>query len=325
MLGFIRDFSPIDRLGMKSILLLAALSLLLAACPASDPDEQGGTPTSGPSATVSPNSTAFPSPTPAPTVAPTPSPTLEPVGWRKTSAPPRVTTEASYWIEVDVSDRRKIMAAVFEGSGSGPHPVVVFLHGIEGFRERHLELAKGLSEEGMTVVAGCWFDAYTESTAQGDAIRCPGGPPVLTLSFAPITAAVTNISMLINSARTLPNVQGDNVALFGNSLGSIAGTAVAITGARLKALVASSGYVTSYVPFGIAGIQTPVLILHGTLDPLIPVREAQKFEAALLAAGKDVEVKYYEGAPHEILQNPEWRDRVRADAAEFLKRKLGIN
>ena len=232
--------------------------------------------------------------------------------------------KASYWIEVDVSEGRKILAALFEPSGPGPHPAVVFLHGIEGFRESHLELAREMSQHGMTVIAGCWFNAYIDPdvSGQSDAIRCPDGPPILTLSFAPVAAAVTNISMFINSVRTLPNVKSDSVALYGSSLGSIAATAVALTGARLKAVVASTGYITSYLPLGVQGIQAPVLIMQGTADAIIPVAEARKFEAALKADGKDVEAKYYEGAPHEILDDPKWRGQVRADAAEFLVRKL---
>ncbi len=308
---------------IKYLFGIVALSLLLTACPAGNPGDIDATATAEASATVIPNITASPALEPSPTVA-VPTPTVEPIGWRKIATTPRANIEPSYWIEVDVSERRKITAAVFEGSGEGPHPVVVFLHGAEGFRQRHLELAKDLSEHGMTVVAGCWFDAYIDATVGSDGIRCSNAPQILTLSFAPVTAAVTNISMLIHSVRTLPNVQENNVALFGNSLGSIAGTAVAITGARLKAVVASTGYVTTYVPFGTAGIDAPVLIMHGTADALIPVDAARRFEALLKADGKEVEAKYYEGAPHEILDNADWKARTRADAAEFLKRKLGL-
>ncbi|MSQ31794.1 MAG: hypothetical protein EXR59_00935 [Dehalococcoidia bacterium] len=90
----------------------------------------------------------------------------------------------------------------------------------------------------------------------------------------------------------------------------------------MKAVVASSGYIISYLPIGVQGLVPPVLILLGTADVVIPLQDARRFENALRADGKQVEVKYYEGVPHEILNDPKWGDQSRADAVEFLKRKL---
>src|SRR5687767_14700609 len=97
---------------IKYFLGMVVLSLLLVACPAASPDEIDATTIAEASAT-SQSQTSDPSPTSEPTATtsvPTPTPTVVPVGWRKITMTPRADTQASYWIEVDVSERRKITA-----------------------------------------------------------------------------------------------------------------------------------------------------------------------------------------------------------------------
>lgn len=48
----------------------------------------------------------------------------------------------------------------------------------------------------------------------------------------------------------------------------------------------------------VGGTTPPVLLLHGTDDPLVPVKQAEVFEAALLKAGVQVELVRMEGAGH---------------------------
>jgi len=66
----------------------------------------------------------------------------------------------------------------------------------------------------------------------------------------------------------------------------------------------------------------PFLIFHGTLDPLVPVDQAQQFHAALQTAGVSSELILFEGEGHSI-EKPEniqiFSERLRA----FLQKQLG--
>lgn len=70
----------------------------------------------------------------------------------------------------------------------------------------------------------------------------------------------------------------------------------------------------------------PTFILHGTVDPIVPVRQSQRLEKALKEAGITFETFYMEGVGHELLPNDATlreraMDGVRRGIA-FLKRAL---
>jgi dipeptidyl aminopeptidase/acylaminoacyl peptidase len=67
-----------------------------------------------------------------------------------------------------------------------------------------------------------------------------------------------------------------------------------------------------------AGIRTPVLLLHGEDDDLVPVQQARDMEHALGVNGADVEAKYYPRADHGLAQNP----AVRADLVDQITQFL---
>lgn len=55
-------------------------------------------------------------------------------------------------------------------------------------------------------------------------------------------------------------------------------------------------------------IHGPILLLGGTRDPVTSVQQVRDFEAAALAAGKDVNAQYFPDAGHGVQH---WRDRLR--------------
>lgn len=91
-----------------------------------------------------------------------------------------------------------------------------------------------------------------------------------------------------------------NVALIGFSQGSImALDAVASGRWPVGAVIAFSLRLASPAPLAPA-LQTPVLLIHGTTDPVIPITEATNAKAALTAAGLNTKLHLLPGVGHTI-------------------------
>lgn len=65
----------------------------------------------------------------------------------------------------------------------------------------------------------------------------------------------------------------------------------------------------------------PALILHGTMDALVPVEQSQFLKARLDAVGVPAELLVIEGAPHSFHLQPQQRD-LRATVIDFFDRHL---
>jgi predicted esterase len=65
-------------------------------------------------------------------------------------------------------------------------------------------------------------------------------------------------------------------------------------------------------------VSSPVLLLHGEDDPLVPVNQARDMEVALRARGSDVVAKYYPGADHGLAWIPKIRPDLIEQITEFL-------
>jgi dipeptidyl aminopeptidase/acylaminoacyl peptidase len=111
---------------------------------------------------------------------------------------------------------------------------------------------------------------------------------------------------LLAVARTLPGARADRAALFGLSRGGHAALWAASTGAGVQAVVVDAPALVPVVPNPppnplevVADLDAPLLILHGTDDPLAPVELSREYEAAARALGKPVTAVYFEGVGHQ--------------------------
>jgi hypothetical protein len=66
-------------------------------------------------------------------------------------------------------------------------------------------------------------------------------------------------------------------------------------------------------------------MLQGTQDIFFPndARDAHLWEGAMHVAGKSVESRYFDGAPHELIFRPPWHDDALKLASTFLTQRLG--
>jgi dienelactone hydrolase len=225
------------------------------------------------------------------------------------------------WIEVPEPGGDRLRAAVAWPEGVGPAPILIVLHGTEGFRDEDALLAESFARGGFLTVAGCWFG--------GD--ECPRGP-----AFRGVTPDATrHIRTLIGAAAGLARARADRVALFGHSRGGMLALLAASTGLEVQAVVVSSAqFVTGYTahrsprpvdvtPLSLLpGLRAPVLMLHAVGDPTSDVRDALAYEHAAHDAGKPLEAYYYDVGVHRLAFEPAVRDDVIRRVVRFLRRHL---
>jgi len=244
----------------------------------------------------------------------------------ETEAPPGTETLAVQWVKVAVPSLGAMLAAVARPRGAGPFPTIVLLHGTHGFAHEYVRLAQDMaSGADVLAVAACWFRGSAGSgTRFITPIACPDGPPMSPPSSPESLHALT---ALVQAVRTLPGAHPDRVALFGHSRGAAPILSYIVRAGDVRAAILNSaGY-----PAALSiEVKAPVLILHGTADSpadggvaVTNIQMARDFEAKLRAAGKPVEVVYYEGGRHNDIftSSTQYRDEVQK-MLTFLRRHL---
>lgn len=239
------------------------------------------------------------------------------------SAPPGVEAPGAQWYKLDGSNGHRFLTAVLRPQGTGPFPVVVVLHGSGGLTKNYLSLAEDLARAGFLVVVGCWQAG--EAPTPGNAI-CSEATPQAKWVADP---AANSGKELIAMAKTLPNAQADRVGLYGISRGGHAALWAASTGAGVQAVVADGPAhrpAISPAPASsqdvVARLDTPLLIMHGTKDTVIPVEQSREYERAARAFGKSIAVVYFDGIGHMPSLLPESQVAARQRAIAFFREKL---
>lgn len=179
--------------------------------------------------------------------------------------------------------------------------LVIMLHGV------------GSSGADLAPLANAWKQALPGAVFVSPDAPAPSsfGPGYQWFSVAGVTEE--NRSGRIQEARpsfdtvisTIVEENGfsdrlDRVALVGFSQGTImALDAVASGRWPVGAVVGFSGRLASPLPLEPA-TATPILLIHGTADPVIPSAESTKAAAALQALGMTVDTVILPGLPHTI-------------------------
>ena len=228
--------------------------------------------------------------------------------WTTVAAPAELNVPGAQWIKVNGRDGHNFLAAVLRPQGAGPFPVVVVLHGASGLQPGHLALADEVARAGFLVVVGCWQFVASPPAPVPNPI-CSEAPPQAAWQADP---AANSGKELISAARTLPGARPERVGLYGISRGGNAALFAASTGASVQAIV---GDAPAHLPLRvkpappstqevIAGLAAPVLLLHGTADPVVPVEQSREYERAARALRKSVTAVYFEGVGHVVTFAP---------------------
>jgi len=244
----------------------------------------------------------------------------------------RSNQDSLYWITVK-TDSGVIHAAVIFPKGSGPFPVVILLHGTHGFAQEYINIARRLADSGIVGIAACWFAGRKGAGERFiTPINFDDAPPLVDApGLDRFRVARYSIDTLLFEIRKLAQIEKNRVALFGHSRGGGAALDYAVTHPdKVQAIVLNSAGYPSEVIQRSTALDVPILIIHGTADNpedggslFTNIAMARQFEAALRAAKKDVEAKYYEGSGHnELFRNStQFNDTVK-QIIQFLQKSF---
>lgn len=305
--------TSVVRSALLALISVAFLAGWVAPVGVGGPQIQGEEPAAGPSLEGTPAEGALAEPAPGPAVG----------AWAPTVSPAAAPRSSAQWIEVVAPNSRKLLAAVYRPQGAGPFPVVAVLHGSSGFEPAYLSLAEDLARGGFIVVVGCWFSGSFGRGATTDVVPCPDAPAFGGANLDTIGYALA----LVEAAATQPGARADRVGLFGHSRGAQAALLITSTVGRVQAVVASagagSGGAIDTPPLTlVAGLQAPVLLLHGTADRTVDVQHSRAYTEEARALGKTVEAHYYEGADHPLPFLRTTRQDVRQRAIGYFQQYL---
>jgi dienelactone hydrolase len=207
------------------------------------------------------------------------------------------------------SGGRTIAVDVFQAGLPARRPAVLMLHGADGLQghTQYLDAARHVAAAGYHVHLVHYLDRTGERRASFG---------TLFQNFQLWMDTVNDaLAFVASHAITDP----DRVGLVGISLGSALGLAVASADRRIKAMVSYFGPLPQGAIAQDAKLP-PTLILHGGMDPIVPVANAYAIEALLRQHGVPHEVKVYPEQAHGF------RGEAQRDATQralaFLQRHL---
>ena len=226
------------------------------------------------------------------------------------------------WLYLAGPGGKRFLTAILSPRGAGPFPVVVVLHGADGLAPHYMTLAETIAGAGFLVVVGCWQARpagtggrlCSEATPQSEWVADP---------------AANSGKELITLARSLRDAKPDRVAIYGLSRGGHAALWAASTGADVQAVVVDApAHAPAIAPAPpstltiVAGLKAPLLLMHGTSDASIPVKQSREYEAAAKVAGKQIEAVYFDGVGHLVSLLPQSQTEAVARALAFLRKHL---
>jgi len=231
------------------------------------------------------------------------------------------------WIKA--KDGVYIASAIRKPKGEGRFPAIVMFHGAPGGRGMEQLITWSRGDFGGPVWERFLQEGYVVVVAD-----YRGGDMNL-MSVPSTNGMVTSIDdglTVIDYARALPYVDPARVSLYGVSLG---GNLVMQLVSRVNVRSAIVGapaaiwFLGMKFPPGpdtkpdpeiakknIEPIKTPILILQGTADRLLPV--ATMLHDALAAAGKNVRMEVYENGYHDFCLGPQGQKRPDLPHGEIL-------
>jgi phospholipase/carboxylesterase len=184
-----------------------------------------------------------------------------------------------------------------EGVTAAPERLVVFLHGVGASADDLLPIASALAPSlpGAEILLPDGFHAFDGGG---------GGRQWFSLRGvndanrpARVRAAAIEVDAYLEQELSRRHLARDRLVVIGFSQGAMLGEWLAVH-RPLRAVVAFSGRFADDEP--VVRTTTPVLIVHGARDPLIPVAEAHAAAAALEARGAAVTVHIHPALGHGI-------------------------
>ena len=239
-------------------------------------------------------------------------------------------------VYIKAKDGLYIAAAIRKPKGDGRHPAIVMFHGAPGGRGMEQLVGWSRGDTGGPVWERFLQEGFVVVVAdyRGGNMNLMSAP-----SANGIITSIDDGLAVIDYVKSLPYVDPDRLNLYGVSLG---GNLVMNLVSRVPVRAAILGAPAAIWFLGIAmppgphgpdafkdakpdpeisrkniePIRTPILILVGTADGLLPVTIL--LHDALAAAGKSVRLEIYEGGYHDFCLGPQGQKRPDLPQGEAL-------
>ena len=239
-------------------------------------------------------------------------------------------------VYIKSKDGLYIAAAVRKPKGNGPFPAIIMFHGAPGGRGMEQLVGWSRGDHGGPVWERFLQEGFVVAVAdyRGGNMNLMSSPS----SSGMITSIDDGLSV-IEYVRALPYVDAARLNLYGVSLGgnlvmnlvsrvpvnsAIVGAPAAMWFLGMTMTPGASGADRfknakpdpEIARKNIEPIRTPILILQGTADSLLPV--ATMLHDALQAAGKNVRMEVYENGYHDFCLGPQGQKRTDLPQGEAL-------
>jgi dipeptidyl-peptidase-4 len=240
---------------------------------------------------------------------------------------------------IKAKDGVYIAAAIRKPRGDGPFPAIVMFHGAPGGRGMEQITGWSRGDHGGPVWERFLQEGYAVIVAdyRGGDFNLMNTP-----STNGLTTAIDDGIAVIAYARALPYVDGSRVSVYGVSLGGNLALFLASKIPDLHAVVvgapAPMWFLGVRMPAGgpgaprpdmstlkpdpeiaaanIATIETPILMLVGTADPLLAIDRTLHEELA--SRGKSIRMEIYEHGYHDFVLGPQGHMRPDLPKGEIL-------
>jgi carboxymethylenebutenolidase len=195
--------------------------------------------------------------------------------------------------------------------GAGKHPAIIVIHEFWGLNDWVKEQAQKYAAQDYVALA---VDLY-----RGQVAKTPDEAHIL-MRGLPDDRALRDLEAAFAYLASRPDVDAGKIASIGWCMGGGWSIKLAEDQPKLAAFVVNYGALPTD-PVIIAKIKAPMLGNFGAEDKGIPPESVKAFEAAIKAAGKNPDIKIYDGAGHAF-QNPNNKDGYRAEATADSEKRI---
>ena len=194
----------------------------------------------------------------------------------------------------------------------GRHSALVVIHEWWGLSDWVKEEAQKFADQGYVVLA---VDLY-----RGKLTADPKEAAIMSREL-PRDRAIRDMKSGFEYLASRPDVNKAKIGSVGWCMGGGYSLQLAVNEPRLVACIVNYGATPSDAAT-IAAIRAPILGNFGADDTAYKPETVRQFEGAMKAAGKSIDVKIYDGAPHAF-ENPNNKDGYRPEAtADAWKRMI---
>ncbi|AXH37343.1 dienelactone hydrolase family protein [Humibacter sp. BT305] len=199
----------------------------------------------------------------------------------------------------------------WDAGADGPRPAVLILHDWNGEGEYVRVRAQMLARLGYVAFAADVYGAGVRPEGDDAATTAQSFYRDLPLMRARVAAGY---DVLRDDARVDPT----RIAVIGYCFGGSAALEFARTGAQVRGTVSFHGSLITHAPADVARVASPLLVLTGGSDPVVPDSAVIAFQDELRTRDDlDWQVVTYSGAPHAFTRPGSPAYRPVADARSW--------